>query len=100
MKVHGKSRKVYTKERTVEAFQSKQESSQVPTTSRRSLVSGFDFLHDCLFFVGMEHHTIFFFYFFFLKSKKLSRESESVHRVETLYVKDTISKTDEMRNYE
>lgn len=49
VKVHEKCRKVYTKARSSEAFRLRQEPSQVPTTSLRSVVPDFDFLNDCVF---------------------------------------------------
>ena len=95
VKVHEKCRKVYTKARRAEYFRSRQEHPQVPTTSRRSLTPDFDFLNDCVF-CGEEGS------YNFLKkqSKKLSSERETVHRVETLQVRESILKAGEMRNDE
>ena len=47
--VHEKCRKVYTKERSAEAFQSRHKTSTDPKQLLRSKDSEFNFLHDCLF---------------------------------------------------
>ena len=82
VKVHEKCRKVYTKERRAETFQARQKTLHEPTTSLRSQDLRFDFLHDCLF-CGKDASSEF------LKKERKKRlgDRESVHLIQTLYVK-------------
>lgn len=91
--VHEKCRKVYTKERSAEAFQSRQKTSTDSKQLLRRQDSKFDFLHDCLF-CGEDASVNFY----KKQSKKLKNDRETVHCVETLHIKDTILKVSKERD--
>ena len=85
--VHEKCRKVYTKERRAEAFQSRHKTSTDPKQMLRYQDSNFDFLHDCLFCGENASDE-----FYEKQGKKPVSDRETVHRVKTLHIKETILK--------
>ena len=91
--VHEKCRKIYTKERSDEAFQARHKASADDKQLLRSKESEFNFLCDCIFCgenASIEFHE--------KQSKKPVSERETVHHVETLHIKDTILKYCEQRD--